>query len=64
MALVGPRFDVEAGEPVPTAWNGSLQPGPPPGLRHRAQASQRFIVGKDCGSLFRLDHLGKSLIET
>ncbi|KAL0038955.1 hypothetical protein WJX77_003174 [Trebouxia sp. C0004] len=45
MALFGPRFDLEAGEPVAAAWNGSMQPGPPPVLRHRAQASQRFIVG-------------------
>ncbi len=64
MALFGPRFDLEAGEPVPAAWNGSLQPGPAPVLRHRAQASQRFIVGKAFSSAFSLDHLGKPLIET
>ena len=57
MALFGPRFDLEAGEAVPAAWTGSLQPGPPPVLRHRAQASQRFIVGKTCSSVCRLDHL-------
>lgn len=64
MALFGPRFDLEAGEPVPAAWNGSLQPGNPPVLRHRAQASQRFIVGKACSSGFGLNHLEKPLIET
>ena len=64
MALFGPRFDLEAGEPAPAAWNGSLLPGPPPVMRHRAQASQRFIAGKACSSVFRLDHLEKRLLET
>lgn len=64
MALFGPRIDLEAGEPVPAAWDGNLQLGPLPVLRHRAQASQRFIVGKACSSVFRLDHLDKTLVET
>ena len=50
MALFRPGFDLEAGNRVaePLHGNGVVQPFGPPLLtfRHRAQGSQRFILGK------------------
>ena len=46
MALFRPGFDLEAGGQAGETWNGRLQSGTPTTLRHRAQASQRFIVGE------------------
>ena len=50
MALFRPGFDLEAGDRVaePLHGTGIVQPFGPPLLtfRHRAQGSQRFILGK------------------
>lgn len=53
MALFRNGFDLEAGEHVAEPWNGAgvVQPLAPT-LRHRAQSSQRFIIGKQSSQRF------------